>query len=447
MILADYLTNGRKKPTTSLEWWNLRGLAPRWLAPREPSGPCAASRPAVAAATGTHDGVGIGIGFGTGMLIALAIGFGAFRVHRRWDADRLSRGQMSRKTFNKRYKRRRPGPGMAGGMIGAVIGGLAAGVAGKYHIGHQASLFSGLPESLGMAIGAGASTDFLGGLVGTLVGAFVGGYLSAVGLGLPAGVVNGLGVGLAAALAIENVGRHAPSRKLPEWDKEIGISAGLSSGSAIGVAAWREEGVVFGIVIGMMLAVLAALPFGLRHKDEDLDLVPSPGQALARDTQAFRLTALSAGLAAGAAGFLGGGMTSIFEVHAKASWSSVVSDGLGIGIASGLVIGLTFGFYHAASPEFRIISWWLAMRGKAPWRFRRFLDEAYRRTVLRQSGAAYQFRHQELQQRLADRFRAEQDQRQRPAGRPVVTGENPPLRPPGPAATPATPVGPVPDTQ
>ena len=46
-----------------------------------------------------------------------------------------------------------------------------------------------------------------------------------------------------------------------------------------------------------------------------LQSCPAPVKSLARDAQAFRLTALSAGLAAGAAGFLGGSMTSIFEVH------------------------------------------------------------------------------------------------------------------------------------
>jgi hypothetical protein len=409
MILADYLTEGRKKPATSLEWWDLRGLAPSWLLPALIGIVCGIAS-GVAAGTGTHVGVGIGIGFGTGMLIAIAIGISFFEARKRWDQGRLSRGQLTERAFNRRYKRRRPGPGMAGGMLGAVIGGVAAGVAGKYHIGHQASLFSGVPEALGMALGAGASTDFVGGFVGVLIGAFVGGYLAAVGLGPPAGVVNGLGVGLAVALAIERVGRHKPSRTRPKWDKDIGVSGGCVIGLAIGLIVWREIGVTYGVVSGVLMAALAAAPFGLRHEDEDLDHVPSPGHALARDTKAFWITALSAGLAAGAAGFLGGSMTSIFEVHGKANLGSVVGDGLGIGIASGLVVGLTFGVYHAASPEFRVITAFMAMRGKAPWRFKHFLDEAYRLTVLRQSGAAYQFRHIELQRRLASRYESSHSQ-------------------------------------
>lgn len=408
MILADYLTRGRKEPATSLEWWDLRGLAPSWLLPALIGVVCGIAS-GVAAATGTHVGVGIGIGFGTGMLIAIAIGISFFAARKRLDQGRLSRGQLSEGAFKRRYKRRRPGPGMAGGMLGAVIGGVAAGIAGKYHIGHQASLFSGVPEGLGMALGAGASSDFVGGFVGVLIGAFVGGYLAAVGLGPPAGVVNGLGVGLAVALAIQLVGRHKPSKTRPKWDKDIGISGGCVIGLAIGLIVWREIGVTYGIVSGVLMAALAAAPFGLRHADEDLDHVPSPGHALARDTKAFWITALSAGLAAGAAGFLGGGMTSIFEVHAKANVGHIIGDGLGIGIASGLVVGLTFGVYHAASPEFRVITAFMAMRGKAPWRFKHFLDEAYRLTVLRQSGAAYQFRHIELQRRLASRYESSQN--------------------------------------
>jgi hypothetical protein len=436
MILADYLTNGREEPTPSLEWWDLKNLAPDWLAPAFVGVVCGIAT-AVAAGTGTHVGVGIGVGFGTGMLIAIAIGLSALRGRRNWDSRRLSPKALGRK-----YAKRRPGPGMTGGMIGAFIGGVAAGIAGMHHIGHQASLFSGVPEGLGMALGAGATTDFLGGLVGVGIGAFAGGYLAAVGLGLPAGLVNGLGVGVAVALVVDRIGRHKPSRTVPTWDPEIGIGGGSVIGLAIGLIVWREAGATYGIVFGLLLAALAAAPFGLRHEDDDLRYVPSPGQSLARDAKAFRLTALSAGLAAGAAGFLGGSMTSIFEVHARADVQSVIGDGLGIGIASGLVVGLTFGFYHAASPKFRITSWWLAIQGKAPWRFKRFLNQAHKKTVLRQSGATYQFRHMELQLRLASQFKAREaaqlasrkaaEKTDRPAGEPALT-EQAPATPGGPA--------------
>ena len=408
MRIAEYLTDERD--STTLKWWDLNGLAPGWL-PAAAVGITCGVATAIAAALGTHVGVGIGVGFGSGMLLAMAIGLGTRYARRRWD----------RKGYDKHYGDRRPGPGMAGGMIGAVIGGFAAGVAGKYGFGHEPSLFSGVPEALGIAIGAGATAEFWSGLVGALAGSFVAGCLAAVGLGLPAGIVDGLGVGLAAGLAVHYLGRQGPSSKQPTWEPQIGIPGGLVIGLATAFIAWREEGVVIGVMIGLVTAAAAALPFGLRHRNEDLDLVPSPGQAFARDASAFRRTALWSGLAAGSVGFIGGAMTSIFEVGAKASLTDVISDGLGIGLCSALVIGLTFGFYHAASPYFWVLTWWLAGHREAPLDLQHFLDVAYKRTVLRQVGAAYEFRHKTLRDRLASRLRQER----RPARPPAVPGGQP----------------------
>lgn len=391
MFIASYI---KSRKSTTLEWWNLGGLAPRWL-PAAVVGVVSGIAVGVAAALGKHVGVGIGVGFGTGILIAEAIGLAIRYARKRWD----------REGFDRRFARRRPGPGMAGGIIGAVLGGLAAGVAGRYHIGHEPSLLSGIPEALGIAIGAGAMTDFLGGLVGTLIGSFVAGYLAAVGLGLPAGIVNGLGAGIAAALAIKYLGRRIPSIGPPVWERHIGVPAGLIVGLAIGFMAWLEVGVIGGIVAGLLIAAAASVPLGMRYRDEQLDVAPSPGQALARDASAFRLTALWAGLATALVGFIGGAMTSIFEVGAKPHLTDLIRDGLGIGLSAGLVVGLCFGFYHAASPDFRITNWWLACQGKVPLQFRRFLDDAHQKTVLRQTGASYEFRHVILRDRLAERLK------------------------------------------
>jgi hypothetical protein len=394
MFIASYI---KARESMTLEWWNLEGLAPRWLTATVVGVVCGIAA-GLAAALGTHVGVGIGVGFGAGLLVAEAIGLGIRHAREHWDPD----------GYNRRFARRRPGPGMAGGIIGAVLGGLGAGVAGRYHIGHEPSLFSGIPEALGIAIGTGATTEFLGGLAGTLVGSFLAGYLAAVGLGLPAGIVEGLGVGIAAALAVKYLGRRIPSIGAPVWERHIGIPAGLIVGLAIGFLAWREVGVIGGIVIGLLIAAASSVPLGMRYRDEELDTAPSPVRALARDAAAFRVSALWAGLAATSAGFIGGAMTSIFEVGAKPRLSDFIRDGLGIGLSSGLAVALCFGFYHAASPAFRILNWWLACRGKVPWRFGRFLEDAHQKTVLRQAGASYEFRHVILRDRLAARL--EQDQ-------------------------------------
>lgn len=311
-FLARYLN---RRGTTSLQWWDLKGLAPRGLVPVVAGAVCGIVA-AIAAASGTHVGVGIGIGFGTGLLIALAFGLGI--------------------RYATHFKGLRPGPGMAGGLAGAALGGVAAGLVGKLGIGHAASLLGDLPEALGIGIGAGASTRFVGGLTGGLVGAFVGGLLEGVGLGLPAGLVNGLGVGLAAGLTVKYVGWREPAGQSPEWIPRVGISGGLVIGLVVGLIAWREEGIVAGLVVGAVIGGVSSWPFGLRDTDQDLRAVPSPGKALARDASAFRRTALAAGLAAACAGLLGGSLAAVFEVGARVSLYMVVSDGLGIGLASGL---------------------------------------------------------------------------------------------------------------
>jgi hypothetical protein len=51
--------------------------------------------------------------------------------------------------------------------------------------------------------------------------------------------------------------------------------------------------------------------------------------------------------------------------------------------------------------RFQVARAWLAARGRVPPRLLGFLEEAHARGVLRQAGAAYQFRHVRLQERLA----------------------------------------------
>lgn len=87
------------------------------------------------------------------------------------------------------------------------------------------------------------------------------------------------------------------------------------------------------------------------------------------------------------------------------AWNPPVS-----GLGSGLAFGLTFGLGAGSATtvprawgSFVICRVFLALRGDLPWRLMSFLDDAHRRGVLRQAGAVYQFRHIELQQRLAAR--------------------------------------------
>ncbi|MEU6141305.1 hypothetical protein ABZ848_13170 [Streptomyces sp. NPDC047081] len=74
-----------------------------------------------------------------------------------------------------------------------------------------------------------------------------------------------------------------------------------------------------------------------------------------------------------------------------------------------------FVFLTRAWPRFVLARWWLAARGRLPWRLLDFLEDVRQREILRQSSGTYQFRHIRLQEALA--------------GQPV--GENRPSRTPG----------------
>ena len=65
--------------------------------------------------------------------------------------------------------------------------------------------------------------------------------------------------------------------------------------------------------------------------------------------------------------------------------------------------GLGLSMIKTAWPSYVLARGWLAWHLSLPWSLMDFLADAHRRGVLRQVGAVYQFRHIELQHRLANR--------------------------------------------
>jgi hypothetical protein len=79
---------------------------------------------------------------------------------------------------------------------------------------------------------------------------------------------------------------------------------------------------------------------------------------------------------------------------------------LGLGLLAGAVFGLAIGLIATLSRPwgaFALSRTWLALRGQTPLRLNHFLTDAHKRGVLRQAGATYEFRHAQLQDRLATR--------------------------------------------
>jgi hypothetical protein len=140
----------------------------------------------------------------------------------------------------------------------------------------------------------------------------------------------------------------------------------------------------------------------------------SPLVILARDRGATLSLALVTGIAAGiSAGIVADAVANSTAVANSPGVTGPVGLTLGLGMAlcSGLTIGAGFGLvvsgFGSAWPLWLIARGWLALHGRLPWPLMGFLADAHQRGVLRQVGAVYQFRHINIQHRLATRHTAQ----------------------------------------
>ena len=199
--------------------------------------------------------------------------------------------------------------------------------------------------------------------------------------------------------------KPAPVRGIRWRPSRLNVRFGLGSIVVGGV------GVVFGAVFGIgskaaadvagvavtagALGVFAAIAASLFTPDVvplDLSSAASPPAALAAD----RRTGIDAGArVALAAGVVIGAIIDSDGYGATAATLSAI-----VSLAVAWAVG---GFVVAAWPSYAIARMCLAMRHRLPWPLVPFLADAHQRGVLRQVGVVYQFRHIELQHRLANR--------------------------------------------
>jgi hypothetical protein len=113
------------------------------------------------------------------------------------------------------------------------------------------------------------------------------------------------------------------------------------------------------------------------------------------------VTALAAGLVVGIGTFAASTSELLADI-------SPVSDAVIFGLTIGPAVGFAFGFalsgYGSAWPQWVFARQILAIRHATPQRLLAFLEDSHARGVLRQVGPVYQFRHIELQRRLASRI-------------------------------------------
>jgi hypothetical protein len=108
-------------------------------------------------------------------------------------------------------------------------------------------------------------------------------------------------------------------------------------------------------------------------------------------------------------GLTGGIVGAILGVRGQAGFQNLLFYGLAFGLTLGLTLGvvsgLVSGFRAGAAPSLLFTELALLARGRRV-RFMPLLETALARQILRQAGAVYQFRHADLQDRLAERYAA-----------------------------------------
>jgi NACHT domain len=185
-----------------------------------------------------------------------------------------------------------------------------------------------------------------------------------------------------------------------------GLAAGLGAGFVAGIRAGIAAGIGIWLVAGFMAVVTAlsaaalgpmrgvSAATGLGGGPRQLPAAASPKAVLAGDRQEALITMLAPGLAIG----LAAGLAASLAVGPAAGFEAGLT-----GLAAGLAFGIWLGNIGTAWLSYVLIRSWLALHHRLPWRLMSFLADAHRRGVLRQAGAVYQFRHIELQHRLATR--------------------------------------------
>ncbi|MET7643333.1 helix-turn-helix domain-containing protein [Streptomyces sp. NPDC005426] len=206
---------------------------------------------------------------------------------------------------------------------------------------------------------------------------------------LPGGFV--MGVGCAAALALQRRLYYG----MPLLSDMV-IKATLINMLVLGLIFGAGAGLVFGVT-----AVLEA-PLHVASTATPAGLLASNRATVARQVLVL-VPMLTLAIAVG--GHL---ITELLDgILGPLTWS--VADGLAIGVTGGLGGTCSYALAFTAWGRWLVLSRvWLPLTGKLPWDAVAFLDDAYRRGVLRQTGAVYQFRHIRLQHHLARSYREHQ---------------------------------------
>jgi hypothetical protein len=249
--------------------------------------------------------------------------------------------------------------------------------------------------SVGALAGAlgGLSTDPLAGLAGGLVGGFC------------------IGAGIALAAELTAQPSHASLRLRGRGRAFLrNLAAKLAGGAAIGLVSVvagglggiplttaLTVGLAGGLTIGLITGLLAWTAIPLPD-----DLAQTPAGTLRRDLQLSVgrtvTTLVVGGLVFGLTVGLVGGSVVLLLVLGGAAAAVALAVVLLIFLPAGYIGTVTASSVYLATVTL------LSTRRRVPRKLMRFLDDAHRTGLLRQVGPVYQFRHANLQDRLAHTY-------------------------------------------
>ncbi|MFD8710458.1 helix-turn-helix domain-containing protein [Streptomyces anulatus] len=190
------------------------------------------------------------------------------------------------------------------------------------------------------------------------------------------------------------------------------LQRALYEGRSLTDPALVEALLINMLVLGLIFSSAAGLVFGLLAALEtplDVGSAATPAGLLSANRATVYRQVLVIVPVLTLAIALGGGLVVrlLAGVLGPLSWK--LPEGLVIGAVGGLGGGLSYALCFTAWGQWLIFSrLLLPLTGKLPWSPEDFLDDAYRRGVLRRSGAVYQFRHVRLQHHLGHTYRRRQ---------------------------------------
>ncbi|MGW7098881.1 helix-turn-helix domain-containing protein [Streptomyces sp. NPDC054838] len=211
-------------------------------------------------------------------------------------------------------------------------------------------------------------------------------FAARFGQGLIGGAV--MGIGCACALTLQRA--LAAGSRL--------IDPHVVEGTVINMAVL---GLIFGSAAALVLGLMTAL-----EAPVDVTTAATPVSLLAANRttagRRFLILAVALGPAIALGGYLVVDLLRGFM--GPLNWEP--RDGLFIGAVGGLGGAASYVLTFTAWGQWVVLARvWLPLTGRLPWDPAAFLDDAYRRGVLRQTGAVYQFRHVRLQHHLGHAYR------------------------------------------